>query len=163
MIVLAIDSGLEKTGYAFFNSNNSFSIKEKFLSSGLIKTEKNLPLEKRLFKIFNAISALVDKNKPSIVILERLFFFKNQKTAIAVSQAQGVVILLAAQKKIEVGFLTPLQIKQTVTGYGLSNKKAIIKMLHLLLNINKKIKEDDEYDAIACGLAYCSINKLLTQ
>jgi len=163
MIVLAIDSGLEKTGYAFFNSNNSFNIKEKFLSSGLIKTEKTLPLEKRLLKIFNAVSALIDKNKPSVIILERLFFFKNQKTAITVSQAQGVVILLAAQKKIKVDFLTPLQIKQTVTGYGLSNKKGIIKMLHLLLVIKKKIKEDDEYDAIACGLAYCSINKLLTQ
>lgn len=163
MIVLAIDSGLEKTGYAFFDSSNNLSIKEKYLSSGLIKTEKNLSVEKRLLKIFNALSALVDKNKPSIIVMERLFFFKNQKSAITVSQAQGIAILLAAQKKIRVDFLTPLQIKQTVTGYGLSNKKAIIKMLHLLLNIEKKIKEDDEYDAIACGLAYCSINKLLTR
>ena len=91
------------------------------------------------------------------MIVEQLFFFKNQKTFIRVAQAQGVALLLAAQNKIRVKFLTPLQIKQTVTGYGKADKKSIQKMIKLELQID--IKQDDEADAIACGLAYIYINK----
>ena len=68
-------------------------------------------------------------------------------------------MLLASQNMIAIEFLTPLQIKQVITGYGLADKIAVRKMIELTLKINKKIKEDDEIDAIACGLAYCYLNK----
>ncbi len=95
-----------------------------------------------------------------MIVLERLFFFRNQKTVITISQAQGVILLLAAQNNIPVEFLTPLQIKSIITGYGKADKKAVQKMISLTLKI-PDITQDDESDAVACGLAYCYLNKNL--
>lgn len=145
MIILSIDSGIEKTGYAIFEN-------KKYLISALIKTNKRLRTEQRLMEIFLKLKKIIKKYQPDKIILERLFFFKNQKTAILVSQAQGVCLLLAAENKIPVDYLTPLQIKQAITGYGQADKKAIQKMIRLEMGID--IKQDDEADAVACGLAY---------
>ncbi len=153
MTILSIDSGIERTGYAVFRNGH-------YLTSGLIKTSKAQIKEKRLEQIYNAIKELVKKNKPEKIVLERLFFFSNQKTVITVSQTQGVVLLLAAQNNIPVEFLTPLQIKSIITGYGKADKKAVQKMIALTLSI-PGITQDDEADAVACGLAYCYLNKNL--
>ena len=114
--------------------------------------------EKRIKAIYDRLNDVVKKYKPKKVVLERLFFFSNQKTVIAIGQTQGVILLLAAQNTISVEFVTPLQIKQVVTGYGRADKQSVRKMIGMTLKINKKIKEDDEIDAIACGLAYCYLN-----
>ena len=151
MIILAIDSGIEKTGYAIFKN-------KKYVTSALIKTKKSLTTEKRLMEIYFRLKQIIKKHQPDKIILERLFFFKNQKTAILVSQAQGVCLLLAAQNKISVGFLTPLQIKQAITGYGQADKKSVQKMIRLEMGID--ITQDDEADAVACGLAYILIGKV---
>ena len=157
MRILSIDSGLEKTGFAIFQQSKK---NPTYLSSGLIKTDKQQKPEKRVQEIYSRLNDVIKKNKPDIVVIERLFFFKNQKTAISVAQTQGIIILLASQHDIQLVFLTPLQIKQTVAGYGLADKKSVRKMIGLTLKIDKKIKEDDEIDAVACGLAYCYLNKL---
>lgn len=149
MIILSIDSGIEKTGYAVFEN-------KKYAISALIETSKNKTTEVRLEKIYSQLKKIIVQYKPQVLVLEQLFFFKNQKTAIKVSQAQGVVLLLAAQNKIKVEFLTPLQIKQTVTGYGQADKKSVQKMIKLETGID--CKQDDEADAIACGLAYLYLN-----
>ena len=154
MIILAIDSGFDKTGYALFNkilTNNE----NKYLISGLIKTSKKDKIEDRLLIIYEDLKIIIKKYKPEIIVVEQLFFFKNQKTVIKVSQSQGIILLLAAQSKIKLEFLTPLQIKQIITGYGQADKKSVQKMISLTVKIDKIIKEDDETDAIACGLAYC--------
>jgi len=109
-------------------------------------------------EIYFRLKEIIKKHQPDKIILERLFFFKNQKTAILVSQAQGVCLLLAAQNKISVGFLTPLQIKQAITGYGQADKKSVQKMIRLEMGID--ITQDDEADAVACGLAYILIGKV---
>ncbi len=145
MIILSLDSGIEKTGFAIFKD-------KKYLKSGLIKTSKLKSTEKRLEKIYQELKKIIEQYQPKKIILEKIFFFKNKKTIISVSQAQGVCLLLASQKKIPVDYLTPLQIKQIITGYGQADKKAIQKMLKIEFGIN--IKQDDEADAIACGLAY---------
>lgn len=152
MIILSLDSGIERTGYAVFKN-------KKYVSSALIKTSKNKSTEIRLEEIYSQLKIVFKKYKPEILVVEQLFFFKNQKTFIRVAQTQGVALLLAAQNKIKVEFLTPLQIKQTVTGYGQADKKSVQKMLKLELQID--IKQDDESDAIACGYAY-SISTHLT-
>jgi len=161
MIVLGIDSGIEKTGYSVFdkksNGTNGFS----YLASGLIKTSVKDSNEKRLEQINESLLQIIKLYKPRVLVIEQLFFFKNQKTAIQVSQAQGVCLLAASQSNIEVEYLTPLQIKQTITGYGRADKKSMQKMINMTLKIDKKIIQDDEADAIACGLAYCFINKNL--
>lgn len=156
MIIFSIDPGIEKVGYSYikFNPPNY-----QFISSGLIKTDKNLPLEKRLKLIYDKINDLFDKTKPDIIIVEKVFFFKNQKTAICVSQSQGIILLLAGQRNIPIEFFTPLQIKQTITGYGLADKKSIRKMLTIILKDEKLTSQDDELDAIAGGLTYCFVNR----
>jgi crossover junction endodeoxyribonuclease RuvC len=157
MIILALDSGVEKTGYSVFKKVlNNF----EYISSGLIKTSKTKTKEKRMQDIYDELTKIIKKYKPNKIILEQLFFFKNQKTAIQVSQSQGISLLIAAQNNIEVSYLTPLEIKYAITGYGRADKKAIQKMIKITLK-DKKIKQDDEADAIACGLAYCYINKSL--
>ncbi len=158
MIVFAIDSGLERTGYSVFRNESQ----PEYLDSGLITTPSKYSLSRRLELIYDALATQCKKHKPNVMVIEQLFFFKNQKTVIPVAQAQGVAQLLAAQQQIPVEFLTPLQIKQIVTGYGQSDKESVKKMIRLTLpklDLNKKI--DDEIDAIACGLAYCYRNKKL--
>lgn len=156
---MAIDSGFNKTGYCLLEQNKKINEGFRYLSSGMIITSKKLRIEYRLNMIYQKLQNFIIKNKPNIIILEQLFFFKNQKTAIRVSQAQGIILLLAAQYKIPIDFLTPLQIKQIITGYGRSDKKNVQKMISLTLKLKKNIKEDDEIDAIACALAYCYQNR----
>lgn len=155
MVILAVDSGVEKTGYAIFNNDS-------YIKSGLIKTSKKKSLEKRLEEIYLHLKKIIQEYKPRKIILEQVFFFKNQKTVISVSQSQGIILLLAAQFLIEVEYLTPLQIKQTITGYGRADKKAVQKMIKMSFNIPIP-PQDDEIDAIACGLTYCHLNKKLVK
>lgn len=158
MTILSIDSGLESTGYAILKRQKS---DPKYQASGLIKTSSKKTKPNRLLEIHDSIKHLIKVWKPNVIVIEQLFFFKNKKTVIDVSHAQGVVMLLAAEKKIQVEFLTPLQIKQIITGYGNADKKSVQKMLTLIFNLKKEITQDDEVDAIACGLAYCYLNKQL--
>src|SRR3989344_5285736 len=145
MVILSIDSGIERTGYAIFKNKN-------YVTSALITTSKKDSTEIRLDEIYSKLKEVFKKYKPDVMVLEQLLFFKNQKTFIRVAQAQGIALLLAAQNKIKVEFLSPLQIKQIITGYGQADKKSVQKMIKLTTEID--IKQDDEADAVACGLAY---------
>ena len=159
MIILSIDPGIDRVGYALFDKTSSSNY--TYLSSGLIQTDKKNAHEKRLLKIHTNLKLLVRKYKPASLIMKRIFFFKNQKTIVAVGQAQGVIMLLAAEYKMPVIFMTPLEIKQNVTGYGQSDKKSVQKMLNMSLGLSEELKQDDQADAIACGYAYCCINHSL--
>ena len=157
-MILAIDPGIEKVGYAFFEKKGKdFS----FITSGLIKTKKTTLHEVRLLGIYNHLASMIQQYKPSLLVMEQLFFFKNQKTVVSVAQAQGVIQLLSAQNRLPISYLTPLVIKQTITGYGNADKKAVLKMLKLTLKSDLVVEDDDQSDAIACGLAYCYLNRNL--
>src|SRR3989344_2609241 len=110
MIVLALDSGIERTGYSVFDKHANGNTKFKYITSGLIQTSKINSTEQRLSDIYSNLVKLLARFKPNVIVVEQLFFFKNQKTAIQVSQAQGAALVAAGQKKIPVEFLTPLQI-----------------------------------------------------
>ncbi|MDH7476575.1 MAG: crossover junction endodeoxyribonuclease RuvC [Microgenomates group bacterium] len=157
MIILALDSGLERTGYALVEKKNTLK-NFKYITSGVFFTSNKSSLPLRIFKIYNFLNKLIEQYKPDCFVLEKLFFFANKKTAISVSQVQGSVLLLAEQKKINLVFLTPLQVKQTVTGYGRADKKGVKKIIHLTLPETKKITQDDEIDAIAIAVTYCLLN-----
>lgn len=161
MIILSLDSGLEKTGYSIFNKSNLN--KFFYITSGVINTDKSKKIEYRIYDIYSFLEKIIKKFYPKKVILERLFFFKNKKTIVSVSQTQGVILLLCAINKIPVFFLTPLQIKQSITGYGRSDKKSVQKMLSMLIEPRNTFSQDDEADAVACGLAYCYINENLLE
>lgn len=171
MIILSIDPGVEKVGYAFFEKkvNPSTLLRTRgatydYLSSGLIKTSRADEHEARLLHIYTELKQIIKTEKPNLIVIERLFFFKNQKTVISVGQAQGVILLVAAQEGIPTTYLTPLQIKSIITGYGNADKKSVQKMLGLLMKEKLPVKcEDDQSDAIACGLAYCYLNQNILQ
>lgn len=157
MKILSIDPGYEKCGYAIFEKGTS----PQFIASGLIKTDKTTKSEQRLKEIYDALEQLILLHKPDKLIIEKVFFSKNVSTAMGVSRAMGVICLLAAQHQMEVLELTPNQIKEIVTGYGNADKKAVQKMTWMQIGKEIKVKDDDESDAIACGLAACVMNTAL--
>ncbi|MDD5606762.1 MAG: crossover junction endodeoxyribonuclease RuvC [Candidatus Pacebacteria bacterium] len=152
MIIIGIDPGTEKTGFGIIKIKDK---KAEAINWGCILTESKNSDSQRLVKINREISKLILKYKPNYVAIERLFFFKNLKTALPVSQAKGVILLAIAKKKIPIYEFTPLQVKMTITGYGRAEKKQVQKMIENLLKI--KIKQDDAADAL--GIALCCFLK----
>lgn len=159
MKILSIDPGYDKLGYALFEKESQQ--KYDYLSSGLIRSSKTLPAGDRLLHLHFTLDRLIKFEKPQVLAVEKVFFSKNVKTALLVSQAIGVILLLGAHHQLELIEFTPNQIKQIITGYGNADKKAVQKMLWLQLGRIIKVKEDDESDAIACGLAACLQNQKL--
>lgn len=154
MVILAFDSGVERTGYAVMKKEHS---EPELLDYGCIFTDKKDAHEVRLYDLRSEVSELVKQHKPEKFVLERLFFNKNITTGIAVAQAQGAVISLAGEHEVPVDYVTPQQIKESLTGYGNADKKAVQKMVKLLLHLDEIPKPDDTADAIACGLTYCTM------
>ncbi len=156
MNILGIDCGLERLGWSVFSLTPQGKDRYSYVASGLIKTSAKQQTHDRLFVIYEALNKVVQEYHIDQFVIEQLFFFKNLKTVIPVAQAQGVIMLAASSCRIPLEFLTPLQIKQIVTGYGQADKEAIKKMVHLQLpQLELAGKIDDEIDAIACALAYC--------
>lgn len=158
MIVLSIDPGIGRLGYALFEKKGG---NLRYLNSGLVTTQKKDPKGKRLLHIESELERIILRHKPTHLVMEELFFSKNIKTAIVVAQAQGVILMTAAKHSMSVSLLTPTQVKQIITGYGSSDKRSVQKMLRLTLHLEKELKQDDVADAIACGAAYCYLNTAL--
>jgi crossover junction endodeoxyribonuclease RuvC len=156
MIILAIDPGVERLGIAILTKKKDAKIACEM--SHTITTEKNLSQTERIGQIFTEVSKICQKFRPEQIVLERIFFAKNVKTAIAVAQVQGVIHLLGYQMSINVTEIAPNAIKAAVTGYGNADKRAIKKMVDLQVVLAKRKRLDDEYDAIACGYAFLLTN-----
>lgn len=165
MRIISIDPGYERVGIAVVEKNNSQnpktsgSNKEKLIYSDCFKTSAKLLLTERLFLIGQEIDKIIKKYEPDAMAIETLFFTSNQKTVMGVSEARGVIMYQALLNKIPVFEYTPLQIKIAITGYGRGDKKQIIAMLNHLIKMEKEIKYDDEYDAIAVGLTHLACEK----
>ncbi len=156
MKILGIDPGTAIVGYGVLEkdcNNQEF----KVLGYGTITTSSSLKAEVRLKEIYNRINCLLKKYQPDVLAVENLYFFKNLKTVMPVSQAKGVIILAAAIKKVPICEITPLEVKMTVTGYGRANKKQTQEMVRKTLHIKEDLKPDDVADAI--GVAICGYLK----
>ena len=166
MIILGIDPGTATTGFAVIKKPENRDQKPHVIDFGCIFTATSLSAEKRLELIYDQVRALLKKHSPELLSIESIYFFKNLKTAMPVSQARGVILLAAAQQNIPTIEFTPLQVKMTVAGYGKAEKKQVQAMIKNLLDfgnldINKKtIKKDDATDAL--GIALCGSLALLT-
>lgn len=158
MKILALDPGIGRTGFAIMEKDHG---KIMPIDYGCIETSPKDLLENRLVQIHTSLTRIIGLHKPEVMILEKVFFNTNQKTAIVVGQAQGVMILSAVQNNMSIEWVTPLQIKQTLTGYGSADKQQVQKMVMILLQIKEKIRLDDTADALACGLTFLSMNKML--
>ena len=136
MIILGIDPGSVITGYAIIKKQISPSGPElKIIDFGCIITDKFATTGERLKKIHSEIIKLIKKNKPDIMSIERLFFFKNLKTVMPVSQTKGVILLAAEEEKLQVFEFTPLQMKMAIAGYGRAEKKQVQKMIKKTVNV----------------------------
>lgn len=158
MIILGIDPGTARVGYALVEKNNSGNV--NLITYGCLNINKKTQPE-RLAEISKSILDLIARYHPEILAIEKLFFTKNAKTALSVSEARGVIINTADSLNLDILEFTPLEVKVAVTGYGKAEKKEVQKMVCRLLNLKKTPQPDDAADAIAIGLTACYTNPKL--
>ena len=151
MIILGIDPGYAIVGYGVIEYNNNHF---KVLDFGAVTTKAHTDFTDRLLHIYSVIRNLVEIYNPQAMAIEKLFFNTNQKTAIDVAQARGVIILAARQHGVPIFEYTPLQVKQSVVGYGRAEKKQVQEMTKLILNLDKVPKPDDTADALAMAICH---------
>ncbi len=151
MRILGIDPGFAITGYSIIDYQGN---KFKLIDSGAITTKAGVSFPLRLTKIYDDLNMIIDTYKPDAISVEELFFNNNAKTAINVAQARGVVLIVGCKKNIPTYEYTPLQIKQSVTGYGRADKMQVQRMVKTILNVEKLPKLDDTTDSMAAAICH---------
>jgi crossover junction endodeoxyribonuclease RuvC len=150
MRILGIDPGVERVGIAVIEKIHGG--KEMLVYSDCFKTSSKLPHAERLTLIGKEIANVIETHSPEVVAIEKLYFETNVTTAMHVAEARGVILYEAARALLAIYEYTPLEIKVAVTGYGKSDKKAILHMVPKLIRLPEKRMIDDEIDAIAAAL-----------
>jgi crossover junction endodeoxyribonuclease RuvC len=154
MRILGVDPGFERVGIAVLEKGASADNrqKEKIIFSECFKTSSKLEFAARLGLIGEEIKKIIKDFKPETLAIETLFLNTNQKTVMRVAEARGVIIYTASSLGLKIFEASPPQIKIATTGYGRSDKEQIIKMVKMLVDVDKSKKSDDEMDAIAIAL-----------
>lgn len=151
MRILGVDPGTGILGFGVIEVDRN---KPRMVDAGVIRTPTHQPLAERLVTIHDELSQLMDMYELHAMSVEKLFFSRNVTTAISVSHARGVVLLLGQQRGIPIFEYTPMQIKQAITGYGKADKKQIQEMVRIMLGLNEVPKPDDCADALAAALTH---------
>lgn len=160
MIILGIDPGTATTGYGIIEKNQKPGPKNiRCITYGLVKTSPSFSAAERLKTLNEKLTNIIKEYQPAIMAVENVYFFKNLKTVMPVSQAKGVILFTAAKNKIPVFEFTPLQIKMAVVGYGRAEKEQVQKMVKLLLGLDELPKPDDAADALAAAICYANYHK----
>lgn len=162
MIILGIDPGYAIVGWGVVEYKCS---RFRVLGYGAITTDAGTPFPERLQAIYNDMCYLFEKYKPDAMSMEKLFYNSNQKTVIDVAQARGVITLAAQVYQKDIYEYTPLQVKQSVTGYGRAEKKQVMEMTKNILGLKEVPKPDDTADALAMAICHghvsgSSINRI---
>ncbi len=151
MRILGIDPGIATVGFAVLDSEKNT---QKLVTCGVITTEAGQQLSKRLDRIYNDLTQLIDSFMPTVMSVEELFFNTNITTGISVAHGRGVILLAAYRSGLEIYEYTPLQVKQAVVGYGRAEKKQVIDMVKRILKMKTAPKPDDAADAVALALCH---------
>lgn len=151
MIILGIDPGYAIVGWGVVEYQG---IKHRPVAFGAITTEAHTDFNLRLTRIYDDMVELIERSKPDVMSIEKLYFNTNTTTAIQVAQARGVILLAAEQAHIPVYEYTPLQVKVAVTGYGKALKPQVMEMTRRLLHLKEVPKPDDTADALALALTH---------
>lgn len=151
MVVLGIDPGYAIVGWGVINFNG---VNYATLGFGAITTSATQKFNSRLMQIYDEMELIIKQAKPDAMAIEKLYFQNNQKTAINVAQARGVILLAAQKNGIPVYEYTPLQVKMAVTGYGQAKKPQIMEMTKRLLKLKEVPKPDDTADALAMAITH---------
>jgi crossover junction endodeoxyribonuclease RuvC len=160
MLVIGIDPGIEKIGIGIVSYTNR---KLNLEFQRLISTSSKLTTAKRLEIIYKELNKILDEFKIDFASVEKLFFAKNIKTALTVSEARGVIILALQQRNIPVYEYTPLQVKQAIIGYGRALKNQIKEFVCIILGLKEKIKIDDVADGIALAIVHINTYKTISK
>ncbi len=157
MIIMGIDPGFAITGYGVVKyEGNKFSV----LDYSAITTGASMKFSDRLLVLYNELEKLIDKYKPDAIAIEELFFNKNIKTALTVGHGRGVAVLAAAKSGTDIFEYTPLQVKQSVVGYGRAEKAQIQQMVKAILNLPAIPKPDDVADALAVAICHGNSHRM---
>lgn len=154
--ILGIDPGYAIVGFGVIEYDG---MRFTPIEYGAVLTEAGTPFPDRLRAIHEDIEFIFNKFKPECLAIERLYFTSNQKTAIDVAQARGVTVLSAAKRNIPVFEYTPLQVKQSVVGYGKAEKRQVMEMTQKLLNLAQIPKPDDAADALAIAICHAHTSR----
>ncbi|MBE5746041.1 MAG: crossover junction endodeoxyribonuclease RuvC [Clostridiales bacterium] len=158
MIILGIDPGYAIVGYGVIEKIGNTTT---CLDYGVITTHKDDTFPDRLVQIDDALDYLIEKYKPDCLAIEELFFQNNQKTAINVAEARGVIVVKAKKKIGKLFEYTPLQIKQALTGQGRAEKAQVQYMVKAILNLKEIPKPDDAADALAVAVCHSQTNQAI--
>ncbi len=150
-LVLGIDPGTTGMGYAFLDTSRE---PPRVVDRGIIATIGGRSSAERLVAIADALDRLIAANGPEALALERLYFNKNARTAMAVAEARGIALLCAARAGLEIAEYTPSEVKIAVTGNGAAEKRQVQQMIALVLGLEKPIREDNVADAVAIALTH---------
>lgn len=162
MLVLGIDPGIAITGFGLIRLNDLNE--PELIKYGVINSTAEGDTSSRLVYLYRELTELIEQHKPEYAAVERLFFQKNQKTAMAVSEARGVITLCIAQHNLPMAEYTPNAVKQAVTSYGNADKRQIQEMVKISLHLDDIPKPDDAADALAialCHLGYLQMQRLI--
>lgn len=153
MRILGIDPGIGICGFGLIETTSRAGARA--LDYGAVTTKVDAPMAERLLELYESLGEVFDQTKPEIVAIEKLFFSKNITTGIAVAEARGVILLVAAERGIIIREYTPNMIKKSLTGYGSATKTQMEEMVRIHLGLEKKPKPDDAADALATAIT-CS-------
>ncbi len=158
MRIIGIDPGTGILGFGVvdFDTNG----KAKMVDAGVITTPPHTPHDERLEDIFDNLTDIVAETKPQVMSVEKLFFTKNVTTAMTVAEARGVALLVARKAGIPIAEYTPMQIKQSLTGYGKADKKQVQEMVRLQLGLKDVPKPDDCADALAAAITHSLMSRV---
>src|SRR3990167_2991373 len=156
--ILGIDPGTGLLGFGVIEVSKGGTL--KLVDGGVIRTKVNQPLDERLIEIYRHLASVISKTRPQVMAIEKLFFAQNVTTAISVSHARGVAMLAGKLAGLEVAEYTPLQIKQSLTGYGRADKKQMQEMVRVILKLKEVPKPDDCADALATAICHSMTQKM---
>jgi crossover junction endodeoxyribonuclease RuvC len=160
MLVIGIDPGIAITGYGLLEEAEDGSVSA--VDYGVISTSHDLSVSERLIIIYRQLNHILKLHKPDSGAVERLFFYKNVKTASSVGQAKGVSMLALAQSGLHVYEYSPKEVKTSVTGYGGADKRQIQEMVKILLNLADIPRPDDAADALAVAICHLHHVQMMT-
>lgn len=156
MRIIGIDPGTGILGFGVVDVNG---IKINLVTAGVITTPAHTPLDERLEEIFDGLTEIIAETNPDEMSIEKLFFARNVTTAMSVSHARGVAMLTGRKARLPIAEYTPMQIKQSLTGYGKADKKQIQEMVRLQLNLKEIPKPDDAADALAAAITHAMMSR----
>lgn len=157
MRIIGIDPGTGILGFGVIEVVNN---KMRLIDAGVITTPAHTPLDVRLEDIYDNLITIINDTKPVVMSIEKIFFAQNTTTAISVSHARGVAMLAGRKGGASIAEYTPLQIKQTITGYGKADKKQVQEMVRIQLGLKEIPKPDDCADALAAAITHSLMTRV---